>query len=203
MDPEKTDKKGRIAAAVTAVFLIVVCVADAWYAHDAKIKAMQDAGAEKLWAAVDLSEYRDSEKEEIEAILESAETSIRESKDQDGIDAQVEKALDEIGSFKTEAEYNKEEGIEKLKGSVDLSLYREAEQAEIQKILDSTEKAIKEAKDQAEIDSLIEKAASQISEFRTDAEYKAAEAARSAAGSKKKKSSGSRGCVGGGSDVYN
>ena len=206
MESDKNKKKKKGVAAVIAAILIAACAGGAWYVHDSKIKEMQNAGAEKLQASVDLSAYREAEQQEINAVLEATEAAIRESKDQAEIDALIEKAVAETEGFKTAEAYTQEEGIEKLKKSVDKDLYREAEQKEIKKILDTTEKAILKTGDQAEIDALIKKASDQIGELKTDAEYAEEEAAAAAAAAskkKKKKSSGSGGCIGGGSDVWN
>lgn len=195
-------------AAILAILLAAACIADVYQAHQAEIRAMQNQGVAKLKESVDTEAYREAERNEIEKIFESTENAIRESEDQEEIDALVEKAVEETAGFKTDAVYAKEEeGIAKLKEAVDLNLYREAEQKEIKKILESTEAAISESEDQEEIDALIEKATGQFAEFKTDAEYSQEEAAAAAAAarkkSKKKKSSGSRGCVGNNADLYN
>lgn len=208
MESEKTNKKKKGVAAVIAAILIAACAGGAWYVHDSKIKEMQNAGVEKLQASVNLDAYREAEQKEINAILEETETAIRDTGDQAEIDALIEKAVAETEGLKTAAAYTQEEGIEKLKKSVDTDLYREAEQKEIKKILDSTEKAILKTGDQAEIDALIKKAGDKIGELKTDEEYTAEEeaarqAAASKSGKKKKKPSGSGGCIGGGSDVWN
>lgn len=210
MDSEKTKSKKKGVAAVIAALLIAACAGGAWYVHDTKIKEMQSAGIETLKASVDLDAYREAEQQEINAVLEETETAIRETKDQSEIDSLIEKAVEKTEGFKTAAEYTQEEGVAKLKESVDTGLYREAEQKEIKKILKSTEKEILKTGDQAEIDALIKKAADKIGGLKTDEEYAAEEeAARQAAAAasksskKKKKSSGSGGCIGGGSDVFN
>ena len=209
MEAEKKSSKKKGVAAVIAALLIAACAGGAWYVHDTKIKDMQNAGVEKLQASVDLSAYREAEQEEINAILGETETAIRDSKDQAEIDSLIEKAVAETAEFKTDAEYAEDEGVAKLKESVDLDKYREAEQIEIKKILDSTETAIHEARDQEEIDALIKDAKDSFKEFKTDEEYAAEEeaarqaAAASSSKAKKKKSSGSGGCIGGGSDVFN
>ena len=206
----KINNMKKSTAAILAILLAAACIGDVFQAHRAEIQAMQNAGVAKLMESVDTEAYRDAERSEIEKILGSAETAIRESEDQTEIDSLIEKAVADTAGFKTDAVYaTEEEGIEKLKKSVDLALYREAEQKEINKILDSTETAIRDSEDQAEIDALIENASAQFAEFRTDAEYSEEEAAAAAAAaaskkkSKKKKSSGSKGCVGTGSDVFN
>lgn len=203
MTESKSNGKKRPVIIALAVILIAACAGGAWYANrQAEIKAMQDQAIAALAELVDPGAYREAEASEIQSIIDSTEAAIRESKDQAEIDALVEKAEAEAAGLKTAAAYTAEEGVAKLKDSVDLDLYREAERNEIQKILDSTEAAINESGDQAEIDALIKKASDQFSEFKTDAEYSAEEAA-AAASSKRKKSSGSSGCVGGGADVFN
>lgn len=207
MNSKESNKKNKGLTALIAALLIVACAGGGWYAHSSKIKAMQNDGVEKLQAAVNLDDYREAEQAEIQTILDNTEAAIRESKDQAEIDEMVEKAVAETGGFKTAAAYEMEEqGVAKLKDSIDLSLYREAEQKEIKKILDSTEKAILEAEDQAEIDDLVKKAADKFAEFKTDEQYAEEEAAAAAAAaaskSKKKKSKSSGGCIGGG-DVWN
>ena len=205
MDPNETkgSKKGLIAA--IAALLVIVCAGGGYYAYVQKIEGMRNDGAAALQASVDLSNYREAEQAEITEIIEKTEASRRGSKDQAEIDSMVEAAVAEIGTFKSDSEYIKEEGIEKLKKSVDLDLYRDAEQKEIKEILDSTQKSIGEAKDQAEVDALIEKAVTKVGELKTDAQYTEEAAAAAAAASrsgKKKKSKSSGGCIGGG-DVWN
>ena len=207
MDPKENKKSNKGLVAVIAALLIVACAGGGWYAHSSKIKAMQNAGVEQLAAAVNLDDYREAEQTEIKAILDSTEAAIRESKDQAEIDSMVEKAVADTAGFKTAAAYAmEEEGIAKLKDSVKLDDYREAEQKEIKKILKNAEEKITEAADQAEIDALVEKAVAKIGELKTDAQYAEEEAAAAAAAakksSKKKKSKGSGGCIGGG-DVWN
>jgi hypothetical protein len=156
-----------------------------------------------------MEQYREPEKEQITAIIENTEAEIRESEDQAEIDAMIEKAVAETADFKTDAVYSMEEdGIAKLEESIDLTLYREAEQKKIQKILDSTEDKIRESEDKDEIASLVKKAVKKTAEFKTDAEYTAEEeaarqAAAAAASKKSKKRSSSQGCIGTGSDVFN
>lgn len=201
------------AAVVLAVLLVGACFADVYMTRQAAIKEMQNSGIEEMLTAIDTSLYREAEQKEIQKILDSTEAAIRESDDQAEIDALVDKAIADTAGFKTDEIYaTEEEGVEKLKASVDLSNYREAEQKEIKKILDSTETAISESEDPAEIETLISEASKQFAEFKTDAEYTAEEeAARQAAAaaaaakqkSSKKESSGSKGCVGTGSDVFN
>ena len=207
MNSKESNSKNKGLTALIAALLIVACAGGGWYVHNSTIKAMQNDGVAKLQAAVSLDDYREAEQAEIQAILDNTEAAIRESKDQTEIDSMIEEAVAETGSFKTAAAYAmEEEGVAKLKDSIDMSLYREAEQKEIKKILDKTEKAILEAEDQAEIDALIKKAADKFAEFKTDAEYAEEEAAAAAAAakksSKKKKSKSSGGCIGGG-DVWN
>ena len=204
----KLNSMKKSTAAILAVLLAAACIADVYQTRQAEIKAMQNQGVAKMKESVDTEAYREAERNEIEKIFESTEAAIRESKDQEEIDALVEKAVEETSGFKTDAVYAKEEeGIAKLKAAVDPDLYREAERKEIEKIIESTAEAISESEDQAEIDALIEKATGQFAEFKTDAEYSQEEAAAAAAAarkkSKKKKSSGSRGCVGNNADLYN
>lgn len=204
---KKLDSMKRSTAAVLALLLAAACVGDAYYTHRAEVKAMQDQGIAKLAESVDLEAYREPERVEIEQILGDTEAAISESEDQAEIDALVQKAVEKTAGFKTDAVYaTEEEGIEKLKASVDPDLYREAERSEIEKILNDTEAAIRESEDQAEIDALVKDAAARFKEFKTDAEYSEEEAAAAAAAaarsSSKKSSSGSRGCVGTGSDVF-
>ena len=211
MFAQKLNNMKKSTAAILAALLIAACGADVYLA---RIADMRNGGIEALAAAVDTSLYREAEQKEIEKILDNTETAIRESKDQHEIDKLVEKAVADTAGFKTDAQYaTEEEGIEKLAASVDLKLYRDAEQKEIKKILDSTEAAIRETTDQKEIDALVKEAADKFKDFKTDAEYTAEEeAARQAAAaaaaqkkskSQKKKSSSSQGCVGTGSDVFN
>jgi hypothetical protein len=211
MISKKLNNMKKSTAVIVAVLLIAACIADVYQAYLAEIRAMQSEGVKSLTAAVDPELYREPEKTEVIEIIGKTEASINESKDQAEIDALVEKAVADTAGFKTDAVYKtEEEGVEKLKGSIDTSLYREAEKEEINKILKSTEKAISESEDKAEIDALIEEAVSKVAGFKTDAEYTAEEeAARRAAAaaaakkkSKKNKSSGSSGCVGSGSDVF-
>ena len=125
-------------AAILAVLLAAACIADVYQTRQAEIKAMQNQGVAKMKESVDTEAYREAERNEIEKILESTEAAIRESKDQEEIDALVEKAVEETAGFKTDAVYAKEEeGIAKLKAAVDPDLYREAERKEIEKINES------------------------------------------------------------------
>jgi len=206
---QKLNNMKKSTAAVLAALLIAACAGDVYMTHQAEIKAMQDEGVKSLAAVVDLNDYREAEKEEIGGILDSTEAAIRESEDQAEVDQLIADAGKEIEKIKTDAELSKEEGAEKLKASVDLSLYREAEQTETEKILKETNKKINKAEDPAEIDSMIEEASSKIAEFKTDEEYtaeeEAARAAAAAAANKqksKKKSSGSQGCVGKDADLF-
>ena len=206
---QKLNNMKKSTAAVLAALLIAACAGDVYMTHQAEIKAMQDEGVKNLEAVVDLNDYREAEKEEISGIIDSTEAAIRESEDQSEVDQLIADAGKEIEKIKTDAELSKEEGAEKLKASVDLSLYREAEQTEIEKILKETNKKINKAEDPAEIDSMIEEASSKIAEFKTDEEYtaeeEAARAAAAAAANKqksKKKSSGSQGCVGKDADLF-
>ena len=213
MISQKLNNMKKSTAAFLAALLIAGCGADVYLTHQAEIKAMQDDGAAKLAAAIDMEQYREPEKEQITAIIENTEAEIRESEDQAEIDAMIEKAVAETADFKTDAVYSMEEdGIAKLEESIDLTLYREAEQKKIQKILDSTEDKIRESEDKDEIASLVKKAVKKTAEFKTDAEYtaeeEAARQAAAAAASKKskkksKKRSSSQGCIGTGSDVFN
>ena len=204
MISQKLNNMNKPTAVIIAILLVAACIADAYYAHQAEIKAMQDEGVAKLTAAVDMELYREAEQAEINKILEDTEASIRESKDQAEIDAMIEKALAETSGFKTDAVFTiEEDGIAKLRAAVDPELYREAERKEIEKILESAEAAIHESADQAEIDALVEDAVSRSAEFKTDAEYAQEEAAQQAARKSKKKQSSSNGCIGSGSDVFN
>lgn len=206
MISSKLNSMKKSTAAVLAILLIAVCVADIYQTHKAEIAAMQDAGVKALRESADPDAYREAEKAEVEKILDDTEAAIRKSEDQAEIDGLVEEAVTKISGIKTDAAFTVEEGIAKLREAVDPELYREAEKAEVTKILDSTEAAIKKAKDSGEIDALIEEAVSECSGFKTDAEYTQEEEAarRAAAGSKKgkKKSSGSKGCVGTGADNF-
>lgn len=61
----------------------------------------------------------------------------------------------------------REAGVDKLKASVDLAEYRDAEQEEVQKILTDSEAAINEAKDQESIDQIQKDASKGIEGIKT------------------------------------
>lgn len=192
--------KKKTGIAIALAVLIAAGGAGGWMYHNAQIDKMRTAGIEAMKASVNLDNYRDGQKEEIEKIFADSEEIINQATDQETVDKIGQEASAQISEIKTDAQLDVEEGIKKLKSSVNLDDYRDEQKKEVQTILDDTEKAIKEAAGDKEIGKLIEEAGSKISEIKTDeqmtAEEQAAAAARRAASkksSKKKKNSG--GCV--------
>lgn len=192
--------KKKTGIAIALAVLIAAGGAGGWMYHNAQIDKMRTAGIEAMKASVNLDNYRDGQKEEIEKIFADSEEKINQATDQETVDKIGQEASAQISEIKTDAQLDVEEGIKKLKSSVNLDDYRDEQKKEVQTILDDTEKAIKEAAGDKEIGKLIEEAGSKISEIKTDeqmtAEEQAAAAARRAASkksSKKKKNSG--GCV--------
>jgi len=119
-------KKG--IAAIIAVLVIAACVGGVWYSHQKKIEAMQNDGAEKLRASINLDDYREAEQKEINTILDSTESAIRESEDQEEIDSLIDKAADQFADLKTDAQYTKEEEEEAAR-QAELERQRQEEEA--------------------------------------------------------------------------
>ena len=85
-------------AAILAVLLAAACIADVYQTRQAEIKAMQNQGVAKMKESVDTEAYREAERNEIEKIFESTEAAIRESKDQEEIDALKHAKADAVKS---------------------------------------------------------------------------------------------------------
>lgn len=119
-------KKG--IAAIIAVVVVAACAAGMWYSHQKKIEAMQNDGAEKLRASINLDDYREAEQKEITKILDSTEAAIRESEDQEEIDSLIAKASEDFSEFKTDAQYTKEEEEEAAR-QAELERQRQEEEA--------------------------------------------------------------------------
>ncbi len=105
-------KKGVIATIVLA--LLAGCGFGGWkYYENKKIEEMREAGVAELQASVNLADYREDEQKQIKDILSETETKIRESEDQEAVDALVKGASAEFSGLKTDAQYTKEEEEER------------------------------------------------------------------------------------------
>ena len=89
--------------AVIAVIVIVValglCGGGMYYYHQKQIAKMQDEGVREVSELVDLSEYRDDEASQIQAIMDEADKEIKGLKVQEEIDQVVLNANDQISEF--------------------------------------------------------------------------------------------------------
>ena len=118
----------KFTAALLAVFLVASCVGDVMYTKAENIKAMQNDGVARLQASVDLNDYREAEQNEIQAVMEQTEASIRESKEQEEIDSMIDGAVSKFAEFKTDAQYTKEEEEEAAR-QAELERQRQEEEA--------------------------------------------------------------------------
>lgn len=96
-------------AILIAVFLVAACGYDAWAAHQAEIKAMQDEGVGRLRASISLDDYREAEQKQINDILTASEDKIRSTEEQEEIDKIIDKAAEDFSKLKTDAQYTAEE----------------------------------------------------------------------------------------------
>ena len=101
-------KKGLIAVIIIVVAL-GLCGGGMYYYHQKQIAKMQDEGVKAVSEIVVLTDYRDDEAAQIEAIMAKAEKKIKGLKDQEAIDKVIADAKDKVSEFKTDAQLTAEE----------------------------------------------------------------------------------------------
>ena len=101
-------KKGLIAVIVIVVAL-GLCGGGMYYYYQKQIAKKQDEGVKAVSEIVVLTDYRDDEAAQIEAIMAKAEKKIKGLKDQEAIDKVIADAKDKVSEFKTDAQLTAEE----------------------------------------------------------------------------------------------
>lgn len=74
-----------------------------------KLTEMRETAIEELHSMININDYRTEQQEEIQNIFDEYETKINESKDQDSIDAYLNRAKEKLDEIKTDEELKEEE----------------------------------------------------------------------------------------------
>ncbi len=178
-------KKTIIAVVVLVIILAGACFGTKLY-RDKQVEDMRNEAISELKSGTDLADYRDSEKKEVENILNTYAEKISDNKDQQEIAAMIDQAKEEISAIKTDAQLTEEEEIAAKKAAEEAAAKKAAEEAAAKKAAEeaAAKKAAEEAAKKAAEEAAAKKAAEEA------AAKKAAEEEKSSNGSN------SEGCVG-------
>ena len=192
----------KIGIIIGSVIVAAGCIVGGYFFHNAQIEKAQEESISQINKSVSMDDYREAQQQEVQAIIDSYDKKIHNTKDKSKMEKYVNSAKKEIGEIKTDAEITEEvqnHGIKELNGIVNLDDYREAQRNEIEGILKDSTDEIKKVKTTEEADKIVKEAKENIANYKTDAELTAAEQAAAAAAkskSSKGSSKGSKGCVG-------
>lgn len=109
------NKKKIVIGVIIAVVIIALCIGGMFLYRQNKIDTMREEGVKDLNAVVNLDDYREEQRAEIEKILEADAKKINKSEQQSEIDEIIEAAQNEIAEIKTDEQLDKEEAEAKKK----------------------------------------------------------------------------------------